>query len=283
MKNLIFLFSCLLFISSCKKDATKEEQIPVAQTITNVAYGSDAAQKMDIYLPAGRNVDSTKVIIMVHGGAWSAGDKNDFISYVPVLQQRLPGYAVVNINYRLASGTANPFPAQENDIKAALEFIIQKGSEYQISQKFVLLGASAGAHMSLLQANKYATPKIKAVVDLFGPTDMAALYSNASLPTLQFALQLLLSGTPSTNQALYFQSSPINFVTAQSPPTIILHGSADVVVPISQSVLLHQKLQSVGVTSQFVEYTGLGHDVWPAATMTDAFNKIEAFIKANVN
>ncbi|MES2882453.1 MAG: alpha/beta hydrolase, partial [Bacteroidota bacterium] len=254
-----------------------------AQNIINVAYGSDAAQKMDVYLPAGRNADSTKVIIMVHGGAWSAGDKNDFNSYVPVLQQRLPGYAVVNINYRLASGTANPFPAQETDMKAALEFIIQKGSEYGISQKFVLLGASAGAHMSLLQAYKYATPKIRAVVDFFGPTDMAALYSNASLPTLQFALQLLMSGTPSTNQPLYFQSSPINFVTAQSPPTIILHGSADVVVPISQSVLLNQKLQSLGVTSQFVEYTGFGHDVWPPATMTDAFNKIEAFIKANVN
>ncbi len=271
-----------MIFTSCQKEANNNtDQILSAQTVSNVSYGSDAAQKMDVYLPAGRSIDSTKVIVMIHGGAWAEGDKADFNSYVLILQQRLPQYAVVNINYRLATATGNFFPAQENDMKAALDFLMQKSSEYHISQKFVLLGASAGAHMALLQAYKYASPKIKAVVDFFGPSDMVSLYTSSS-PGTQFGLQILLSGTPTTNPSIYQQSSPINFVDAQDPPTIILHGDADAIVNISQSSALKTKLQSFNIVNQMIVYPGLGHDIWPPATMNDAFTKIEAFIKANV-
>ena len=283
MKKIIFVLLSVVLLVSCQKGV--EHQPPQqlkAETLTNVSYGSDPAQKMDVYLPAGRT-DTTKLIILVHGGAWMTGDKSDFSSFVPVLQLRLPGYAIANINYRLATIAANHFPTQENDMKAAVDFLVQKSDDYRISKKIILLGASAGAHMALLQAYKYSSPKIKAVVDFFGPTDMIALYN--SLPTgslTQMALQIALNGTPTTNASLYAQSSPINFVNAQSSPTLIFHGTADDVVPISQSNDLKAKLQSFGVVHQMVTYPNHGHDVWPATTMDDAFNKIEAFIRANV-
>jgi acetyl esterase/lipase len=239
---------------------------------------------MDIYLPAGRSSSSTKVIILVHGGGWSTGDKTDFNGYVDTLKKRLPGYAIFNINYRLATGVPNLFPAQENDVKAAIEFIYSKRADYAISDKFVLLGASAGAHLSLLQAYKYNSPvKVKAVVDLFGPVDMVEMYNNpASVFAPPAAVAAVVGATPLSNPTLYFQSSPINFVTAQSPPTIILQGGVDVLVSPSQSVALKNKLQSLGVVYQYVFYPTENHG-WTGANMVDSFDKIQLFLAANVN
>ena len=281
MKNISILFCFVLTIIACQKDSQNKSDQNRAETLNNIFYGNDTAQKMDIYLPAGRTTDTTKMIILVHGGAWLEGDKKDFNSYVTILKQRLSGYAIANINYRLANIAANHFPTQENDMKAAVDFLVQKSTEYRISQKFVLLGASAGAHMALLQAYKYSTPKIKAVVDFFGPVDMVSLYNSANLNT-QFAMQILLSGTPVTNPSIYQQSSPINFADAQDPPTIIFHGDMDVVVNASQSTLLKNKLETLGIANQLTIYPGLEHDVWPPAIMNDSFDKIEKFIKANV-
>ena len=98
-----------------------------------------------------------------------------------------------------------------------------------------------------------------------------------------FAFQILMGGTPSSNPSLYQSSSPINFVNAQSPPTIILHGDVDDIVPIAQSIKLKNKLQSFGVITEMHTFANQGHDVWPAAVMDEAFDKIEVFLKANAN
>jgi acetyl esterase/lipase len=280
-KILKWVLPCLI-IASCQKDPAMEEANS-AKTELNVAYASDPQQKMDIYLPAGRSTATTKVIILIHGGGWNQGDKADFNIYVDTLKKRLPGYAIFNINYRLATGTANFFPSQELDVKAAIDFIYNKRTEYKISDKFVLLGASAGGHLSLLHAYKYSSPvKIKAVVDFFGPTDLTALYTNPPNPLIPALLIQVTGGTPTTHAAIYQQSNPLNFITAQSPPTIILHGGVDIVVPFSQSVLLDTKLQQEGVTHQYVFYPTENHG-WVGANLVDSFDKITAFLNANVN
>src|SRR5688572_27628564 len=109
MQKLSLLVILLSFIVSCTKEAGLAP-IPTlpAKTELNVAYGANAAQKMDVYLPAGRT-SSTKVILVIHGGGWSSGDKADLTPYIDTLKKRLPGYAIFNLNYRLASGTSNLF------------------------------------------------------------------------------------------------------------------------------------------------------------------------------
>jgi dipeptidyl aminopeptidase/acylaminoacyl peptidase len=92
-----------------------------------------------------------------------------------------------------------------------------------------------------------------------------------------------MNGTPQSNPSLYQQSSPINFVTNQSCPTIIFHGNADVVVPFSESVDLKNELSSAGVANQMITYPNVGHEVWPSNIMTDVYNKMEQFIKTNVH
>lgn len=285
MRNLTLILVCSLFLLSCQKESNGGGAAPVAeQTQLNVAYGTDASQKMDVYLPANRSTSTTKVIILIHGGGWSSGDKADFTTYVDTLKKRLSSYAIININYRLAAGTTHLFPTQENDVKAAIEFIYAKRTEYAISDKFVLLGTSAGGHLSLLQAYKYSTPvKIKAVVDFFGPTDLVDLYNNpASVLAPPAAVAAVVGATPTTNLTLYQQSSPINFTVATSPPTIILQGGVDVLVSPVQSATLNTRLQTLGVTHQYVFYPTENHG-WTGVNLTDSFDKIAAFLTANVN
>ena len=170
-----------LTLFSCKKnDATTDTVSVAAKTMMNVPYGDSAKQKMDIYLPEGRREDSTKIMILIHGGAWAGGDKTDFDIYLDTLKRLLPDYAFFNINYRLSAGdTINKFPTQETDVRFAVNHILGKASDYQVSKKVVLLGASAGGHLAMLQGYKDTiSTRVKAIVSLFGPSDLIDMYNN---------------------------------------------------------------------------------------------------------
>ena len=145
-----------------------------------------------------------------------------------------------------------------------------------------MLGASSGAHLALLQGYKYSTPKAKAIVDLFGPTDMVPMFTDPASASPANGIAFLMSGTPTSNAALYQSSSPINFVDILSPPTIIFHGgNLDTLVKTSQSINLRAKLLQKGVANQYYNYPTEGHG-WTGANLTDTFDKIVAFLNANV-
>ena len=109
MKLALLTLSVYLMNTSCQKDIAVGPVPVSATTQMNVSYGTEALHKMDVYLPAGRSTSTTKVLILIHGGAWNQGDKSEFTSYVDTLKKRLPDYAIFNINYRLATGTSNFF------------------------------------------------------------------------------------------------------------------------------------------------------------------------------
>lgn len=279
-------FSALIFamgvFTSCSKDDVVSGNNNGAINHTDVSYGADAKQKMDVYLPANRSFDTTKVIVMIHGGAWSEGDKTDFAAYIDTLKKRLPEYAIVNLNYRLASNAGNLFPTQENDVKDAMDFLLSKRAEYKISDKIVLLGASAGAHLALLQGYKNSTVRPKAIINFFGPSDMTDMYNNpASVFVPPSAIASLMGGTPATAASLYASSSPINYVSAQSSPTLTFQGGADPLVRPAQQNALHAKLVTNNVVNAYVFYPTESHG-WVGANLADSFNKIVIFLKANV-
>jgi acetyl esterase/lipase len=255
-----------------------------AETLLNVSYGEDVKQRMDVYLPAGRSEDSTKLIVLIHGGGWNGGDKSEFDRYINELQKRLPNYAFANINYRLFNFNTggNRFPAQENDIKAAIDFLSRKTSDYKISDQIVLLGASAGAHLALLQGYKNSEPeKVKAIVSFFGPSDLTELYNRPGNPGIPFLLNALIGTTPSENKEIYKQSSPINFVQANSPPTLLLQGGRDFLVPENQSTLLRDKLKNKGVIHQYIYYPDEGHG-WRGSRLLESLDKVAEFVRTNV-
>ena len=267
-------------MASCLK--SPKQELP-QMNMKNEAYGVNAAKKMDIYLPAGRDSINTKVILFVHGGSWSGGDKNEFDSAIAVLKNKLPDYAMFNMNYRLAN-RQHRFPAQMEDVQSAINFIINKADSYKINvNKIVLIGASAGAHLALLQAYKNNSDgRIKAVVDLFGPSDLVSLYNNHPVPAAsQPVLINFLGATPVTNSTLYHDASPINYVTSQTVPTLIFHGDADYIVPISQSIALKNKLQAANVKVEMTVYKNESHG-WYGQNLLDTYAKTVDFIKQNV-
>lgn len=251
------------------------------EVIKDVAYGKDSLQKMDVYLPANRSVTSTKSLILIHGGSWNSGSKKDFNAYVDSFKRRQAAFAIFNLDYRLLNA-GHKFPAQENDVKLAVDYIVSHAKEYGINDtKLVLLGASAGGHLALLQTYKYQTPKVAAVIDFFGPTDLIDMYRNPWNDMLPFALQMITGYTPSTNEELYFQSSPVNFITPSSAPTLILHGGSDRVVNVNQSKTLALKLDKAGVAHELIVYPNERHGWWGSA-LTKSFDKIDQFLEKTV-
>jgi len=270
----------LTLFPACDKQV---EAPPVDGELTklNQPYGTHALQTMDIFLPAGRTTSKTKSIVLVHGGGWTTGDKSELLHLVTLLKQQIPDYAIFNINYRLWDNGSNIFPTQELDVKTAFEYIFSQRNEYKISDKFAILGFSAGAHLALLQGYKNISPiKIKAVIDFFGPTDMTAMYTNpASSQITPAMIATIVGATPTTNPVLYFQSSPINFVTSTSTPTMIVHGGLDQLVAPTQSTTLKDLLVSKGVPVKFEFYPNEGHG-FAIAAFNDSFNKMRDFLSA---
>ena len=143
----------------------------------DAAYGDEERQILDLYIP--KESDGTiGLVLMIHGGAWIAGDKNaygaDMLRYV----SEDVGLAAAAINYRYLSETVNLHDIID-DIDLALQFIKEKGEENGVTiDKAMLTGTSAGAHLSLLYAYsmKDTAPITPAcVVSYCGPTDLALL------------------------------------------------------------------------------------------------------------
>jgi acetyl esterase/lipase len=194
------------------------------------------------------------------------------------MRRRLPDYAFVNVNYRLATLSANQFPAQENDVKAAVSFVLDKSADYVVSKQIVLLGASAGAHLALLNAYKYTDPvQAKAVISFFGPTNITDMYEHPIHPQVPLLLQILMGGSPQNNAASYRQSSPVNFVNKNTCPTLMFQGGKDMLVNPRQSEALKDKLEASGVPNELILYPNEGHG-WSGNTLSSSFDKITEFL-----
>ncbi|WP_018616729.1 alpha/beta hydrolase [Segetibacter koreensis] len=283
-----FSFLCAIFFSVTFASCEKPDRSPTPAMefdIDNISYGMDTANNMDIYLPPGRDTANTKVILFIHGGSWSSGNKNEFAEAIPAIRSKLDDYAIFNIDYRFAFNDSTRFPAQIDDIESAIKFIQSKAGEYRINaNKICLVGASAGAHLALLTAYRNnKSGKIKAVVDLFGPTDLTDLYQNHPLPAqARPVLVNFLGATPATNPGVYINASPINFINAQTVPTKIFHGTEDIVVPIAQSNTLKTKLEEFNVKVDMTVYPGEGHG-WSGNNLLDTYQKTVDFIRENVH
>ena len=267
----------LLFLTlgcSNSDDVVEIQNLP-AQTLLNVSYGNDSEQIADIYLPAGRT-SATKTIILIHGGGWSGGSKADFTAVVSEVQTEFPNHAVVNMNYRLGTSQSPGFPKQIQDIEQLIAHL--KSSGYQISNKYAMIGASAGAHLAMLYAYRYDPQhEVKAIVNIVGPTDFTDP-NFVGNPLFTYGLVPLVGNTTfQENPEMYAEVSLVTHFNAQSPPTAMFFRNADPLIPITQGPILKQKLDQFGVYNEMTYYEG-GHGNWDEPSLINFQQKVIAFI-----
>lgn len=269
----------ILFTAACKKknpDPEPSYEVTQEYNLQNISYGTDNQQKMDIYLPANRN-SNTKVFVLIHGGGWGGGDKADFTSLLNSLKTYYPDHAVININYRLATQSSPAYPKQIDDIQAALNEISL--AKYGVSSQYLLFGASAGGHLSLLYAYGFdPNHHVKGICNTVGPSDLTdPNYLNN--PVYASVYPTLISGG-AQNQAGIEAVSPALHVSPSSPPTISFYGDSDPLVPATQMSRLHDALNANGVYNQATMYQGAGHGNWNTEQSNDCVAKIVLFVNA---
>ena len=277
--SFLSLFLLVFTISSC---ATADENTQILETLPatqflNETYGTNINQNYDIYLPANRNT-ATPVIVMLHGGFWSVGDKEEMSDFVISAQAKNSDFAIINTNYSLATVGSNQFPKQLDDIDALLASVANRSTEFQISQNYYFIGVSAGGNLALLYAYKRnANNKVKAVVNVAGPTNLLdPAYTDAIDPEIQDIAAIILGDTYANNPSLYQNASPLTFVDANTPPTAQFFGGLDNLIPISQGVDLKAALDTFGITNEYTLYNNEGHE-WIGDNLTDTKNKIASF------
>jgi acetyl esterase/lipase len=238
------------------------------------------AQKLDIYLPVTAE-KPLPVIVSIHGGAFMAGDKRDG-QLNPMLGGISKGYAVISVNYRL-SGEAI-FPAQIQDIKAAIRWIRANAKKYNLNPDMIAVwGGSAGGYLASLAGttanikeledlrlgNPDYPSNVQAVVDWFGPIDFLKMDEQfiqsgkgKSDHNAEDSPESRLMGRKITEiRDEVIKASPENYISSDDPVFFIQHGTNDPLIPVQQSEDFYNKLVSVlgdqKVTLKLIE--GAGH------------------------
>jgi acetyl esterase/lipase len=278
LRFILLLGFLFIFTQSCTEDPVAPDTGSLeAKNIINVEYGNDSHQKYDIYLPQNRTTD-TKVLILIHGGGWNAGEKSEMNAFKDFIREQLPSIAVVNMNYRLADEHNSPYPMQINDISQLVSELRNRAQEFQISTEIGFIGASAGAHLSLLWSYAHDTKKqVKMVCSIAGPTN---LLDEAYINTPNQVLRALLNQFGNNPEVLE-EASPLYQVKATSPATILFYGAQDPLIPNSQGVGLKDKLNELNVEHQFTLYPNGAHG-WVGLDLLDTSIKLKAFIQEHL-
>lgn len=241
----------------------------------NVKYGEHERNILDVSFPDGVS-GRVDLVLMIHGGAWTAGNKDMYKNMAEAVSAK--GYAAAAVNYRYICETVSCHDIM-NDISAALLKIKTMGTERGIDiEKVLLSGVSAGAHISLQYAYsmaKSAPIKPAAVVSLCGPADMVSetaaekfIYHNEmGGPELIFDLVSWLGGRRITEENMNDEESlsamkavsPVFFVNRDTVPTVICHGEEDIIVPYENALALDKALTECGVAHDLVPYPHSGH------------------------
>jgi acetyl esterase/lipase len=242
----------------------------------DVPYGQAGGHPLllDILRPKQTSPQPRPAIVFVHGGAWSGGKKTD------ALGRLLPfaasgDYCCVSVEYRL-SGEAT-WPAQIHDCKAAIRWLKANAAKYHIDpEKIGVWGGSAGGHLvSMLgltgnvkelegqSGSPGPSSRVACVVDFCGPSDFMAIAKlKADAGRHAFGpVEKLLGGPIAEKQDLARAASPVTYVSKDAPPFLIVHGTADPVVPLSQAERLYQALKHANQQVTFIKVEGGGHGI----------------------
>ncbi|MFH1497410.1 MAG: alpha/beta hydrolase [Verrucomicrobiota bacterium] len=235
----------------------------VAKVETRVFAHAGTADELalDFYRPRG-GLSDLPCIVVVHGGGWDGGDRRQLMEWNELWAER--GFAVAAVSYRLAP--AHPWPAQREDLLAAIAWLKANAGELGISRdNFVLLGRSAGGQIATATAYTANDPAIRAVASFYSPYDLGFVWSIARPDDVLNSVKLLtqyLGGSPEQGrEPLYESASPERLVRGPgvTPPTLLIHGALDELVWHKHSERLDARLAEAGVPHYFLSLPWATH------------------------
>ncbi len=253
----------------------------------------DTSLDMQILLPmseSGTRNGLFPLVVCVVGGGFRTPKVKFRIPWMARLAER--GFVVAMPEYR-GSETAS-FPAMMEDIHSAIRYLRKNASGYRIDpDRIVLFGGSAGGHIALQCAYAYddlnspyddlsVSTEVDGVIDLYGTVDIASMVSE-DMNMEKFALtppaQLVKKFTPESAKEALKPANILQYITPERrlPPTLIAHGTADDIVPISQSEMLYNALVKAGKESDFYKVKDAAH-ADPVFFDEDMMDIYEAFI-----
>jgi acetyl esterase/lipase len=253
------------------------------EEIKNIEYKNidGKSLRLDIYKPK-RLSKPAPLLVFIHGGGWVSGERSDYMVYLLAFAER--GYITATVSYRLLAN--GPYPLCIDDISDAVQWFYGNGEKYGYDpDRIALIGGSAGAHLALLAAYGWKNPEftydstgipagshhIRAVVDIYGPADLTTRYARNNTLVTNFIAESYKDAPE-----LYTEASPVQYLNKNNPPTLILHGTSDQVVPVSQSDTLKAKLDRLGVPCVYYRLP-----LWPH-TM-DIIKRVNDFSQSKMN
>jgi acetyl esterase/lipase len=261
--------------------ATLENQYRV---IPNLTYhiASNQENKLDLYVPRGAT-GPTPVLMYIHGGGWVGGAKEvNVLRILPYLEM---GWAVANIEYRL--GAVARAPAAVEDGLCALRWVIRNAGQYNLdTSRIVTSGNSAGGHLALTTGMIPASAgldrecpgneelSVAAIINWYGITEVGDLLDGPN--TKSYAVEWM--GSLANRFEIAERVSPMTYVRAGLPPTLTIHGDADPTVPYQHAVMLHEKLDGVGVPNELHTVPGGRHGGFNREQMIAIFETIQRFL-----
>lgn len=254
------------------------------------------AHRLDIYLPK-NDKKKHKVVVVIYGSAWFANNMKG-ITFMSIGQPLIDaGFAVVSINHR-SSGDAK-YPAQIQDVKAAIRFIRGNAKKYNLDTSFIgIAGFSSGGHLSAMAGvtngiktrtegtttidvegslGEYTSESsdVDAVVDWFGPVDMSRMENCETVKDANSPEAAIMGGAPAEMPDMVKLISPITYVGKKTVPFLVIHGQADNVVPHCQSVFFSDELRKAGKLDEFISVPEGQHG--PVTFNQDTFKKMADF------
>ena len=236
------------------------------------AFKTVGGQTLSLLTLPGLRPDAP-LLYVVHGGGWDSGEASELFCYAPLTRLlREHGWAMASVEYRFAhTPEGYRFDEMFDDILDGLEWLAARRAAFQFDpQRVVALGTSAGGHLALMTglAGRTFRPslpvEIRLVIDCCGPAD---LLDFGSLEGEDFAyyrsvIEPLAGAPPIAQQAaVYRRISPIQYVTPQSPPLFMIHGTADTIVPFGHSVRMAERCLALGVPHCLMPLTHAWHNM----------------------
>lgn len=235
------------------------------------------APRLDLYVPAEPIPHGGRpALIAIHGGGWCGGRKDGYGRLAAIFARH--GYVVVAVGYRLATPDEPAWPANLDDCRAAVRWVRQHAADYGIDpDRISALGASAGGHLAALLGTDpgSADARVAAVINFYGPTDLAAIVRQC--PTARVPVAQLLGGDPERVPSRARAASPVTHVTGDDPPILMFYGADDPTVRPDQGVRLASALARAGVAHRLIVVPGVGHGFGFRVGQRDFIPEILAF------